>query len=57
VVAHVSLVPGFEMQRQVDLCGSEASLVYRVKCRTARAIKYYAVSIKQNKQIILNPSF
>jgi hypothetical protein len=38
------LIPGLRRQRQVDLCESEASLVYRGSSRTARAIK-----TKQNK--------
>ena len=31
------LIPALRRQRQVDLCEFEASLVYRVSSRTARA--------------------
>jgi hypothetical protein len=31
------LIPALEKQRQVGLCESEASLVYKVESRTARA--------------------
>ena len=31
------LIPALERQRQVDLCDWEASLVYRLSSRTARA--------------------
>ena len=37
-------------QRQADLCGFEASLVYRAGSRTARATQKDSVSDKTNKQ-------
>jgi hypothetical protein len=40
----VSLIPALEKQRRVDLCKFEASLVYRVSSRTARAIQRNPVS-------------
>ena len=35
---HTLLIPALRRQRQEDLCESEASLVYRVSFRTARAV-------------------
>jgi hypothetical protein len=32
------LIPAFKRQRQVDLCEFEASLVYKMSSRTARAV-------------------
>ena len=43
------LIPALGRQRQVDLCEFEASLVYRVSSRTARATKMSPVSINQTK--------
>ena len=34
----MSLTPAFRRQRQPDLCEFEASLVYKVSFRTARAV-------------------
>jgi hypothetical protein len=33
---YMSLVPAFSRQRQADLCGIEANLVYRASFRTVR---------------------
>ena len=38
------LIPALGRQKQVDLCESEASLVYRVSSRTARAAQRNFVS-------------
>ena len=47
---YMPLIPGLRRQRQVDLCESEASLVYRGSSRTARATQGNPVSkTKQNK--------
>jgi hypothetical protein len=43
------LLPAFRRQRQVDLCGFEDILVYRVSSRTVRATQRNPVS-KTNKQ-------
>jgi hypothetical protein len=45
----MSLIPSLRRQRQVDLCKTEASLVYRVNSRTARATQRNPVS-KTNKR-------
>ena len=45
-----SLIPALRRQRQVDLCELEASLVYRVSSRTARAIQRNPVLKKKTKQ-------
>jgi hypothetical protein len=34
---HIPLIPALRRQKQMDLCKFEASLVYRVSSRTARA--------------------
>ena len=45
------LIPALGKQRQVDLCVFEASLVYRVSSRTARAAQRNPVlKTKQNKK-------
>ena len=44
------LVPALRSQRQVDVCGFETSLVYRVSSRTARAIRPCLEKRKINKQ-------
>jgi hypothetical protein len=44
------LVPALLRQRQVDLYEFEASLVYRVSSRTARATQRNPVSKNKNKQ-------
>jgi hypothetical protein len=47
----IPLTPALERQRQVDLCEFEASLVYRVSSRTARATQRNpAKETKQNKK-------
>jgi hypothetical protein len=43
------LIPALRRQRQVALCEFEASLVYRVSFRTAKAIQRNHVKAKQNK--------
>jgi hypothetical protein len=50
-----ALTPALRMQRQVNLCELEASLVYRVSSRTARATQRNPVSNKTkqtNKKMI-----
>ena len=37
------LIPALERQKQVDLCESEASMVYRASSRTARAITHICI--------------
>ena len=46
------LIPALGRQRQVDLCESENSLVYRVSSRTARATQKTCLE-KQTKSHIL----
>ena len=48
VVAQAS-IPAFRRQRQVDLCELDASLVYRVSSKIARATGRKLASKKQNK--------
>jgi hypothetical protein len=45
----MSLIPALGRQRQVDLCGFKASLVYRASSRTARATERNPVSTYQTK--------
>jgi hypothetical protein len=51
--AHTFYIPALRRQRQVDLCESEASLVYRVSCRLARATHRETLSRKTNKKFII----
>ena len=44
------LIPALGRQRQVDLCEFEASLVYRVSSRTARATQRNPVSKTKTNQ-------
>jgi 3-polyprenyl-4-hydroxybenzoate decarboxylase len=44
------LIPAFRRQRQVDLCEFQASLIYTVNSRTARAIQRNPVSKKKKKE-------
>ena len=44
------LIPGLWRQRQVDLCEFEASLVYRLSSRTARATQKNLVSKKPREE-------
>ena len=46
----MSLVPVLWTQRQADLCESEASLVYRVSSRIARATQRNPVSKNQKEK-------
>jgi hypothetical protein len=46
---HTLSVPALGRQRQVDLCELEASLVYKVSSRTARAVTQRNFVSKQNK--------
>ena len=48
-----SLIPALRGQRQEDLYEFEASLVYRVSPRTARATQRNPVLKNQRKKIIL----
>jgi hypothetical protein len=41
---------GRQRQRQEELCESEASLVYRMSCRTTRAIQKKHISKKKKKK-------
>jgi len=41
---YMTLIPALRRQRQVELCEFEASLVYRVSSRTARAAHRHPVS-------------
>jgi hypothetical protein len=50
------LIPTLQRERQVDLCELEASLVYRVSSRTARAIERNLVSKQTNKQTNKTPT-
>lgn len=51
------LVPALRKQRQVDLCEFEASLVYKVSSRTAKATQRHPVlekrKEKQNGRLVL----
>ena len=44
------LIPALARQRQVDLWEFEASLVYKVSSRTARAVKQRNPVLKNKKQ-------
>ena len=44
------LSPALEMQRQVDLCKFEVSLVYRASSKTARATQRNPVLIKKERK-------
>jgi hypothetical protein len=44
------LIPALWRQRQADFCVLEASLVYRVSSRTARAIQRNPVSKKKKQK-------
>lgn len=33
-----TLIPALEIEKQVDLCAFEGSLVYRERCRTTRKV-------------------
>jgi hypothetical protein len=46
----VPLIPAVRRQRQVDVCEFEASLVYRVSSRTARATERNPVLKKKQNQ-------
>jgi hypothetical protein len=46
---HTPFIPAFERQRLVDLCEFEASLVYIVRFRTARAAQRDPASRDKNK--------
>jgi hypothetical protein len=51
------LIPALGRQKQVDLCESEASLVYRASFRIARATERNYVSKKRKKVIIQGPRY
>jgi hypothetical protein len=46
----MSLIPALGKQRQVDLCEFEASLVYRVSSRTARATHREKPCLRKQKK-------
>ena len=45
-----SLIPALGRQKQVDFCESEASLVYKLSSRTARAIQRNLVSKRRKRK-------
>jgi hypothetical protein len=47
---HTPLLQGLGRQRQADLCEFEASLVYRVICKTARATQRNNISKQKQTQ-------
>jgi len=47
----MSLIPALRRERQADLCEFEASLVYRVSCRTDRDTQRNLVS--NNNRVLL----
>jgi capsid protein len=47
---HIPLIPALGRESQVDLCEFEASLVYRVSSRTARATQRNPVLKNKTKQ-------
>ena len=47
---HMPLIPALGRQRQVELCEFEASLVYRVSSRIARATQRNPVLRKKKKE-------
>jgi hypothetical protein len=50
VMAHTPLILALGRQRQADHCEIEASLVYRVSSRTARATQRNPVSRRKKKK-------
>ena len=50
MVAH-TLIPALGRQMQVDLCEFEASLIYRVSSRTARAATQTNAVLKNKQKI------
>jgi hypothetical protein len=44
------LIPALRRQRQVDLCETEARLVYRVSSKTTKAIQRNYLKGKQNNK-------
>jgi hypothetical protein len=48
----MSLIPELGRQRQVDLCESEASMVYRENSRTTRATERGPVSKQQPQTFV-----
>jgi hypothetical protein len=48
----LSLIPALGRQRQVDLCGLEGSLIYRMSSKTARTTQRNPVWIsKQDRKV------
>ena len=48
------LIPALGRQRQVDICEFEASLVYKVSPRTARALQRNTVLNTKKKKKLIN---
>ena len=49
-MVHIPLIPALGRQRQANLCEFEASLVYKINSRTARATQRNPVSNQKEKK-------